>query len=108
MLSNDRLSLCSVFGKVRPNALLGARDGCYHAKSRLPSTGGPANRLRARLYDEQATAAQEIELRAAGGDSIVEEHGSGASSARPALARLVREIVAGDTLVVVRLGLHRQ
>ena len=35
--------------------------------------------------DEQATEAQEIELRAAGCDAIVEEHGSGASRARPAL-----------------------
>lgn len=53
--------------------------------------------------DEQSTEAQEIELRAAGCDTIVEEHGSGASRARPALARTVREIGAGDTLVVVRL-----
>jgi len=53
--------------------------------------------------DEQATEAQEIELRAAGCDSIVEEHGSGASRARPALAKLLRDIGAGDTLVVVRL-----
>jgi DNA invertase Pin-like site-specific DNA recombinase len=34
---------------------------------------------------------------------IVQEHGSGASRARPALAKLVREIGAGETLVVVRL-----
>jgi len=47
--------------------------------------------------------AQEMELRAAGCDSIVEEHGSGASRARPALLKLLREIGAGDTLVVVRL-----
>lgn len=53
--------------------------------------------------DEQATEAQEVELRAAGCETIVQEHGSGASRARPALARLVREIGAGDTLVVVRL-----
>ena len=53
--------------------------------------------------DEQATAAQEIELLAAGCETIVEEHGSGASRARPALAKLVREIGDGDTLVVVRL-----
>ncbi len=53
--------------------------------------------------DEQATEAQEMELRAAGCETIVQEHGSGASRARPALARLVREIAAGDTLVVVRL-----
>jgi DNA invertase Pin-like site-specific DNA recombinase len=53
--------------------------------------------------DEQTTEAQEMELRAAGCETIVQEHGSGASRARPALARLVREIAAGDTLVVVRL-----
>lgn len=53
--------------------------------------------------DEQATEAQEIELRSAGCDTIVQEHGSGASRARPALAKLVREIAAGETLVVVRL-----
>ena len=53
--------------------------------------------------DEQATEAQEIELRSAGCDVIVQEHGSGASRARPALSKLLREINAGDTLVVVRL-----
>lgn len=53
--------------------------------------------------DEQATEAQEMELRAAGCDFIVQEHGSGASRSRPALSRLLREIGAGDTLVVVRL-----
>lgn len=44
-----------------------------------------------------------MELRAAGCDAIVEEHGSGASRGRPALSNLLREIGAGDTLVVVRL-----
>lgn len=53
--------------------------------------------------DEQATDAQEIELRSAGCDIIVQEHGSGAARARPALSKLLREISAGDTLVVVRL-----
>lgn len=53
--------------------------------------------------DEQATEAQEIELRSAGCDVIVQEHGSGASRARPALAKLTRDIAAGDTLIVVRL-----
>ena len=53
--------------------------------------------------DEQATEAQEIELRAAGCDTIIQEHGSGASRVRPALSKLVREIDTGDTLVVVRL-----
>ncbi|UES42076.1 recombinase family protein [Roseibium aggregatum] len=53
--------------------------------------------------DEQATEAQELELRSAGCETIVEEYGSGASRARPALARLIREIAPGETLVVVRL-----
>jgi len=53
--------------------------------------------------DDQETEAQKIELRAAGCDLIVEEHGSGASRARPALAKLVQEIGAGDTLVIVRI-----
>ncbi|ENN89758.1 DNA invertase [Rhizobium freirei PRF 81] len=51
--------------------------------------------------DEQATEAQEIELRATGWAIIVQKHGSGASRARPALSKLLREINAGDTLVVV-------
>ena len=53
--------------------------------------------------DEQSTEVQEMALRSAGCEIVVEEHGSGASRARPALAKLVREIGTGDTLVVVRL-----
>lgn len=53
--------------------------------------------------EEQATEAQEIELRSAGCEIIVQEHGSGASRVRPALAKLMRDINAGDTLIVVRL-----
>ncbi|MFC5387069.1 recombinase family protein [Aquamicrobium segne] len=53
--------------------------------------------------DEQATEAQEMELRAAGCETIVQEHGSGASRARPALSKLLRDIGSGDTLVVVRI-----
>ncbi|GGA94699.1 DNA invertase [Brucella endophytica] len=53
--------------------------------------------------DEQETEAQEMELRSTGCDIVVQEHGSGASRARPALATLIREIGKGDTLVVVRL-----
>jgi DNA invertase Pin-like site-specific DNA recombinase len=53
--------------------------------------------------DEQATDAQVDELRAAGCQIIHQEHGSGASRARPVLARLMREIGPGDVLVVVRL-----
>jgi len=53
--------------------------------------------------EEQATDAQVDELRAAGCQVLHQEHGSGASRARPVLARLMREIGAGDVLVVVRL-----
>jgi len=53
--------------------------------------------------DEQAMGAQEMALRSAGCDVIVQEHGSGASRARPALSKLLREINAGDTLFAVRL-----
>lgn len=53
--------------------------------------------------DEQATDAQLDELRAAGCGIVHEEHGSGASRARPVLAKLMREIKKGDVLVVVRL-----
>lgn len=53
--------------------------------------------------DEQTTEAQEMELRAGGCSVVVQEHGSGASRARPALSKLLREINAGDTLIVVRL-----
>lgn len=53
--------------------------------------------------EDQATEAQEIELRSVGCDVIVQEHGSGASRARPALSKLLRDVGAGDTLVVVRI-----
>ncbi|CAN7751487.1 recombinase family protein [Rhizobium sp. LjRoot258] len=53
--------------------------------------------------EDQLTDAQVDELRAAGCDRIYQEHGSGASRARPVLTRLLRELAAGDVLVVVRL-----
>ena len=53
--------------------------------------------------EEQATDAQVDELHAAGCEVVHQEHGSGASRARPVLAKLLREISAGDVLVVVRL-----
>jgi DNA invertase Pin-like site-specific DNA recombinase len=49
------------------------------------------------------TDAQVGELRAAGCDRIHQEHGSGASCVRPVLARVLKELSAGDVLVVVRL-----
>ena len=53
--------------------------------------------------DEQGTDPQRDELRDAGCLAIHEEHASGADRSRPVLARLLREIHAGETLVVVRL-----
>lgn len=53
--------------------------------------------------DEQGTDPQLAELRAAGCETIHEEHGSGADRNRPVLARLLRDIQRGETLVVVRL-----
>jgi DNA invertase Pin-like site-specific DNA recombinase len=53
--------------------------------------------------DDQAHDVQLDELRAAGCDVIHQEHGSGASRARPVLARLLREIKPGEVLIVVRL-----
>ncbi|MBZ6078859.1 recombinase family protein [Microvirga puerhi] len=53
--------------------------------------------------EDQAHDAQVDELRAAGCEVIHQEHGSGASRARPVLARLIGEIQPGEVLVVVRL-----
>jgi DNA invertase Pin-like site-specific DNA recombinase len=53
--------------------------------------------------DEQSTASQAEELRAAGCLTVREEHGSGGSRNRPVLKRIMHEIAPGDTLVVVRL-----
>ncbi|MBB3019534.1 DNA invertase Pin-like site-specific DNA recombinase [Microvirga lupini] len=53
--------------------------------------------------EDQAHNAQIDELRAAGCEVIHQEHGSGANRARPVLARLVREIMPGEVLIVVRL-----
>lgn len=53
--------------------------------------------------EEQGTDPQLDELRAAGCTAILEEHASGADRSRPVLARLLRDIRPGETLVVVRL-----
>src|SRR3984957_14846433 len=54
--------------------------------------------------EEQGTDPQLDELRAAGCETGREEHASGAHRTRPVRAHLLREIRAGETLVVVRLG----
>ncbi len=51
----------------------------------------------------QDTDPQRDELHAAGCHEILEEHASGADRGRPVLARILRDIRRGDTLVVVRL-----
>lgn len=53
--------------------------------------------------EDQGTDPQADELRAAGCAIVLEEHASGADRSRPVLARLLREIQPGETLVVVRL-----
>jgi DNA invertase Pin-like site-specific DNA recombinase len=53
--------------------------------------------------EEQGTDPQCDELRAAGCATVLEEHASGADRSRPVLAHLLRDIAAGETLVVVRL-----
>ncbi|WP_414476304.1 recombinase family protein [Microvirga sp. M2] len=53
--------------------------------------------------EDQAHDSQLDELRTAGCAEIHHEYGSGASRARPVLARLLREIKPGEVLVVVRL-----
>jgi len=53
--------------------------------------------------DDQGTDPQRDELHAAGCAHIIEEHASCADRSRPVLARILRDIHPGDTLVVVRL-----
>lgn len=53
--------------------------------------------------DEQSTRAQSDELRSAGCGVVNEEHASGASRSRPVLARTIKLMRPGETLVVVRI-----
>jgi Resolvase, N terminal domain len=53
--------------------------------------------------EEQGTDPQCDELRAASCAIVLEEHASGADRSRPVLARLLRDIAPGETLVVVPL-----
>jgi DNA invertase Pin-like site-specific DNA recombinase len=55
------------------------------------------------LTEDQFNDAQVDELKAAGCRVVYEEHESGVARTRPVLAKLLRDIVAGDVLVVVRL-----
>jgi len=58
--------------------------------------------------DDQLNDAQVDELRAAGCHRIHQEHGSGASRARPVLTKLLKDLIAGDVLIVVRLDRRSQ
>ena len=74
------------------------------AATALPPEGWPVLIGYARVSTEdQLTAPQAEELRAAGCAEIHEEHASGASRSRPVLARLLRRLAPGDVLVVVRI-----
>ena len=58
----------------------------------------------ARVSTEDQTALPQVqELRAAGCGVILQEQASGGSRTRPVLARLLDQLRAGDTLVVVRI-----
>src|SRR4051794_22961422 len=76
-----------------------------HRDDGSPLQAGYGHEVYARVStEEQDTDPQTDELCAAGCTTIREEHASGADRSRPVLARLLRDIAAGDTLVVVRLG----
>lgn len=81
-----------------PGAIYGAA-----ARSRPPAIAGRLIGYARVSTEDQATDAQTDELRRAGCKAIFQEHGSGASRARPELARLIKEIRTGDVLVVARL-----
>ena len=68
-----------------------AKTGTLHGYARV-STG------------EQTLESQFRELRAVGCATVAEERASGGDPARPVLADLIDRLVAGDTLVVVRLA----
>jgi predicted site-specific integrase-resolvase len=70
-----------------------------------PKTAAPSRLIGyARVStEEQGTDPQRDELHAAGCGMVYEEHASGADRSRPVLAGLLRDIRAGETLVVVRL-----
>jgi DNA invertase Pin-like site-specific DNA recombinase len=53
--------------------------------------------------EEQGTDSQLGELRAAGCQAIEQEYASGVKENRPVLAKLLKDIQEGDTLVVVRI-----
>ena len=68
-----------------------------------PSSPHPIRRLIG--YARVSTEDQVNELRAAGCGIVHEEHGSGASRARPVVAKLMREI--GGVIALLRFSLVR-
>ncbi|KQZ60452.1 DNA invertase [Rhizobium sp. Root149] len=75
-------------------------------RTRISPVPTPSQRLigYARVStEEQLNDAQVDELRMAGCQIIHQEQGSGASRSRPVLGKLLKELQAGDVLVVVRL-----
>ena len=73
------------------------------AKGRKTAVSGPLIGYARVSTEEQGTDPQLDELRAAGCATVHEEHASGADRTRPVLARLLRDLGPGETLVVVRL-----
>jgi resolvase-like protein len=57
--------------------------------------------------EDQGTDPQTDELRAAGCTIVREEHASGADRARPVLARLLRDIAAGDPVAICKVLARR-
>jgi DNA invertase Pin-like site-specific DNA recombinase len=77
--------------------------GMIQAKGRKTAVSGPPIGYARVSTEEQGTDPQLDELRAAGCAAVHEEHASGADRTRPVLARLLRDLGPGETLVVVRL-----
>ena len=80
----------------------GLPNSCRQNRRKPPPPGRLIGYARVST-EEQGTDPQLDELRAAGCATVLEEHASGADRSRPVLARLLREIRPGETLVVVRL-----
>jgi DNA invertase Pin-like site-specific DNA recombinase len=80
----------------------GAPIAVIQSQTRKTAAPGRRNGYARVSTDDQGTDSQLDELRDAGCDMVLEEHASGADRARPVLARLLRDIRPGETLVVVR------
>ena len=89
---------------IRTNAAKNRSENQWRKQRRpVPS---PAAKLRGYpgvSTEDELNDAQVDELRAAGCRRIPQEHGSGASRARPVLTKLLKDLSTGDVLVVVRL-----